>query len=82
MNEIPDDPRENAEIDLADGLAEDWQADAAPERPALRRQAVILLIVLLLPTLLILIEALTGGVTPFIRVTKTAIPQWLPAVHF
>ncbi len=60
-----------------------WMEEPEPEkRPALRREALILLITFLLPTLLILLEALTGGLSPVIHFTKTALPDLLPAVHF
>ncbi len=85
MNETVEETRVDEGISLDDYPYEAfWQEESEPEpeRPKLRREALILLITFLLPTLLILLEVLTGGVTPLVHSAKTALPHLLPAVHF
>ncbi len=84
MNKTVEETQVDQGISLEDDLYEAyWQVEEPePERPALRREAIILLVTFLLPTLLILLEVLAGGVTPVVHATKTALPHLLPAVHF
>ncbi len=82
MDETVEGTNEDKWTILDDPYEEYWQEEDEPEGRGLRRQALILLITFLLPTLLILLEVLTGGVTQAVHVTKTALPHLLPAVNF
>ncbi len=84
MNETVEDVQTDEGFPLDDYPYEAfWLEEPEPEeRPARRREALILLVTFLLPTLLILLEVLTGGISPVIHASKTALPHLLPAVHF
>jgi hypothetical protein len=82
MDETVKGTNEGEGTNLDDSYEVYWPEEEEPQRRGLRREALILLITFLLPTLLILLEFLTGGVGPLIHATKTAIPHLLPAVNF